>query len=210
MTATLRPAPSPSWLPPASSPLKPPRQRRSEATLARIENATIELLQTTPFADLRLDDIINASDVSRGSFYARFSSKGDLLLHLHQRLVSAAEVELVAAAAEVDVADPGAIIGALVHRYAEFVERHRHLIAAFDAGAAGRRHDVVRGALTGQVADLYLTVVGGDPVELRARVEFAVRAAAAILLRDPADAVANAARVTAMVDAYLRADVAAA
>jgi len=61
-----------------------PRQERSQETLARLLAATEKLLGKHHFEDLSIHQILEASEVSTGSFYARFRSKEDLLPHLYQ------------------------------------------------------------------------------------------------------------------------------
>ncbi len=60
-----------------------PRQARSAATLRRLLVATECLLAHRHFEDISIHEILAASKVSAGSFYARFRSKDDLLPHLY-------------------------------------------------------------------------------------------------------------------------------
>ncbi len=61
---------------------RPPRQKRSEATLARILAAARTLLATRDIDELTVEEIANEAGVSVGSLYTRFRSKDDLLTHL--------------------------------------------------------------------------------------------------------------------------------
>src|SRR4051812_45612083 len=61
-----------------------PRQARSQDTLRRLLAATEKLLARRHFEDISIHQILAASGVSTGSFYARFHSKDDLLPHLYQ------------------------------------------------------------------------------------------------------------------------------
>lgn len=61
-----------------------PLQERSAATLRALLAATERLLATQHFEDISIHAILAESNVSTGSFYARFRSKEDLLPHLYQ------------------------------------------------------------------------------------------------------------------------------
>lgn len=60
-----------------------PRQERSEETLRAVLSATNRLLERMHFEDITIGQILELSDVSAGSFYARFRSKEDVLPHLY-------------------------------------------------------------------------------------------------------------------------------
>lgn len=57
----------------------PPRQARARATVERIFEATVHLLQDRPFEALAVGDIVSQASTSVGAFYKRFSSKEALL-----------------------------------------------------------------------------------------------------------------------------------
>lgn len=61
---------------------RPPQQKRSEATLARILEAARTLLATQDLDDITVEDIARQAGVSVGSLYTRFKSKDELLTHL--------------------------------------------------------------------------------------------------------------------------------
>ena len=56
--------------------IRAPQQARSQATLARLLDATEVLLDEAPFDDLSVQDICKAAKSSVGAFYARFADKG--------------------------------------------------------------------------------------------------------------------------------------
>jgi AcrR family transcriptional regulator len=56
-----------------------PQQARSRDTLERVLRATERLLERMHFEDISIGQILEVSEVSVGSFYARFHSKEDLL-----------------------------------------------------------------------------------------------------------------------------------
>jgi AcrR family transcriptional regulator len=64
---------------------KPAKQARSQATLDRISDAVIALLRDKPFDELSIAEIVEASNISTGTFYRRFDSKQALLPLLFER-----------------------------------------------------------------------------------------------------------------------------
>lgn len=65
--------------------VKPPRQSRSWDSYERVLTAVEELLEEYSFDDLTLTQILKASGVSNGSFYARFGNKQTVLKSLYLR-----------------------------------------------------------------------------------------------------------------------------
>lgn len=61
---------------------RPPRQKRSEATLARILDAARTLLAVRDIDEVTVEDIASEAGVSVGALYTRFRSKDELLTHL--------------------------------------------------------------------------------------------------------------------------------
>lgn len=64
----------------------PPKQDRSRKTLARIEEAALELIAERGVEATTVQDIVRRARSSVGSFYARFPGKEDLLAHLEDRV----------------------------------------------------------------------------------------------------------------------------
>lgn len=62
-----------------------PRQSRSRATLARIEDAAETLFADRGYDGTTVGDIVARAGCSVGSFYARFNDKEALLHHVHDR-----------------------------------------------------------------------------------------------------------------------------
>lgn len=71
--------------------IRAPQQARSQATLARLLDATEALLDDAPFDELSVQDICKAAKSSVGAFYARFADKTALLHVLHERLCDEAK-----------------------------------------------------------------------------------------------------------------------
>ena len=84
MTQERNARPAPRWL-------HPPRQRRSDASLKRILDATEALLERKRFADITVAEIARKARSSVGTFYLRFPDKLALLHHLDERFAREAE-----------------------------------------------------------------------------------------------------------------------
>lgn len=72
------------------SPVRPPQQARSRATLARLLETAREMLAETDWRDLGITELCERAASSVGSFYARFQGKNALL----ESLASEARSEL--------------------------------------------------------------------------------------------------------------------
>ena len=66
--------------------VRAPRQARSQATLERFLDAAQELLDTKPFEEITVADIVSRAERTVGSFYARFEDKYAVLHVLVDRL----------------------------------------------------------------------------------------------------------------------------
>jgi AcrR family transcriptional regulator len=64
---------------------RPPRQRRSVESSERVIAAGIELLTEAGYEGFTITEVSRRAKVSVGSIYARFGSKDDLFLVLHDR-----------------------------------------------------------------------------------------------------------------------------
>lgn len=62
-----------------------PIQKRGQASLDRLLDATEELLLLRRFDDIPISDIVEKANSSVGVFYARFRNKADILFALQQR-----------------------------------------------------------------------------------------------------------------------------
>ena len=119
----------------AMSTYQPPRQARARATLERIFEGTVRLLEDRPFEALSVADIVADAHTSVGAFYKRFSSKDALLPVLldwiHRRqfeaieaFVEASQWQGVGLAGRVD-----AFVDALIESY----QQHHYLMKALVA-----------------------------------------------------------------------------
>jgi AcrR family transcriptional regulator len=82
--------------------LRAPKQRRSEATLGRLVDATRRLLVQNSFDDITIQEIVSEAEASVGAFYARFSDKEALLEHLREAVGREADEEAERALASRD------------------------------------------------------------------------------------------------------------
>ncbi|MGK7295484.1 MAG: TetR/AcrR family transcriptional regulator [Candidatus Wenzhouxiangella sp. M2_3B_020] len=119
----------------AMSTFHPPRQARARATLERIFEATVELLEDQPFEALSVADIVARANTSVGAFYKRFSSK-EALLPVLVDWIHRQQFEAI----EAFISDPRWQGVGLAARIEEFVDslvqsycRHRFLMKALVA-----------------------------------------------------------------------------
>jgi AcrR family transcriptional regulator len=70
---------------------RPPRQARSQKTLDRILEAAEAIARDRGLAAVTVQEVIERSGVSVGSFYARFAGRDALLHHMQNRFWTAAE-----------------------------------------------------------------------------------------------------------------------
>src|ERR1700693_4968250 len=67
------------------------RQRRSSQTRERLFRAALELFAKHGFADTTVEDITNAADVGKGTFFNYFPSKDHILLAFGEMQLSKLE-----------------------------------------------------------------------------------------------------------------------
>ena len=77
-------------MPSYDPPLRPPKQARSQRTLDRISQASLELMEEGGVESATVAAIVERAETSVGSFYARFSGKDDLIRYLQDRIWSEA------------------------------------------------------------------------------------------------------------------------
>jgi len=61
-----------------------PRQARSRETLRRIVDATLELARTSLDGDFTLREVADVAGIAQGTLHARFPSKEELLVYVHE------------------------------------------------------------------------------------------------------------------------------
>lgn len=76
---------------------KPPRQQRSRESLERILDAAESLIRERGFDDMTIAEVVQRSDSSVGSLYARFPNKLGLLRGVHLRYHARVQNDVFAA-----------------------------------------------------------------------------------------------------------------
>lgn len=61
-----------------------PRQARSRETLRRIVSATLELARTSLDGDFTLREVADVAGIAQGTLHARFPSKEELMVYVHE------------------------------------------------------------------------------------------------------------------------------
>ncbi|MBM4364010.1 MAG: TetR/AcrR family transcriptional regulator [Deltaproteobacteria bacterium] len=175
--------------PPSVQPLrwvKPPQQRRSQATLERLLDAAEELIRETGVGSLTVSEVARRAGSSVGAFYARFADKDALLGTLHER-------SCVEALATADMAlDPArwtrAELGVVVHELVRFVvalceERRRLLLAFISLAAADPGFAARRALLEESIAERMALLLHARPSEIdHPDVDLAARVSMRIIL----------------------------
>jgi AcrR family transcriptional regulator len=127
--------------------VRPARQKRSRATLNRILDATLPLLDGRDFDDVPVLEITAAAEISASSLYARFPTKASLLQALQERHLARAKA-VIDAFARAEHERPravSAVIPELIRLFLAFQEGHDgpsrtfRQAEAHDPGFARRR-----------------------------------------------------------------------
>jgi AcrR family transcriptional regulator len=93
--------------------IRSPVQVRSAASLERMLVAAEQVLRTKSFDQAGVAEIARRAGVTVGAFYARFSDKEALLLHLEERVY--AELSALVATQAAAVSDHGVALATVVH-----------------------------------------------------------------------------------------------
>ncbi|MCS7008000.1 MAG: helix-turn-helix domain-containing protein, partial [Thermoleophilia bacterium] len=73
--------------------VRPPKQRRSQASLERVLEASRTLLEEGGFDTFTIQDVSQRAGVSVGAIYARFGSKVGLLRAVHKAAMETIRAE---------------------------------------------------------------------------------------------------------------------
>jgi AcrR family transcriptional regulator len=125
----------------AEKAVRPPKQQRSQDTMARIVNAAERLLEERGFDDISVADITNRARSSVGAFYARFADK-DALLDYLDKTHAEELIERVTAYSEDDrwrTAPVETLVGDVIGFLAGYFKEHRGVLRALSVRA--RLHD---------------------------------------------------------------------
>lgn len=117
---------------PSHPAVQPPLQDRSRRTLDRIAAAVESLLADRAFDDIAVADIVRAARCSTSSFYARFTSKDDVLPYLYARYDADLKPRLQARAASVrlDTLSLRETAQLVVENTVDMYAERRHLLRA--------------------------------------------------------------------------------
>jgi len=134
----------------ASTQVRPPRQARSQATMERVLDATLAILDGRDFESIPLTEITEAARISASSLWARFPSKRGLLRALHERHLARgrAMIDAVAEAERQSPDDPGAVLSRCVRVFLASRADTQGPAATFriaerrDPSFARRRHEL--------------------------------------------------------------------
>lgn len=136
--------------------------RRTRKSRAALEGALIELLATTPFDKITIDDLTATADVARATFYAHYRDKSELLSAATRRIVEDLVARLIPLA---DVSD-GTFSGTAMIALFEHAEQHRELYRVLTSGTAGAASAELMQVLMRGAETLFATIagdLGGSP-----------------------------------------------
>ena len=158
-------------MPPAATPVKV--DRRVRKTRASLHGAMLTLLEDHSYAEITVEQLIGKADISRATFYAHFSDKDDLFLHVADALITTM-IERAIAVASIDVPLAG---GAAVYETFRHAETFRPFYLAMFRGAA-------KGAALQHFRESMVAASG--------RVTLATAAAVGVETRLPVDVISRA------------------
>lgn len=113
-----------------ATPLRAPRQQRSQASFERMIAAAEDLLRERGNDDFTLQEVGKRGKVSIGSIYCRFDSKDDLIRAVQARVLESVNAEQlrVVAAAEAQAKDLRGLVKLLVEGIADALRAHADLM----------------------------------------------------------------------------------
>jgi AcrR family transcriptional regulator len=111
------------------SAVRPPKQRRSRESYARVLDAAHTLLEENGFEGFTVQEVAARSGVSIGAIYERFGSKESLLRAVHARLM--ASMSEAGEKAEASVDGAATAIASSIARMARVMNDNRKALRAF-------------------------------------------------------------------------------
>ena len=126
---------------------KPPQQRRSRKTLARIVDAGVASVREKGPEGLTVQEVVARARTSVGSFYQRFSGKDELLRHLEGALADEEGARFddalaAHAASELPLADKVAAVVALLVAESSAAAAHEARVEAVIRALASSPHEI--------------------------------------------------------------------
>jgi AcrR family transcriptional regulator len=95
-------------------------------TAQRIVAATLEVVAARGIADVRVEDLLIAADVSRRTFYKHFRGKDEVVAEIYERVTT--ELAAVVGGADIDLDDPLAGVRNAVDAYLTLVFGQREVL----------------------------------------------------------------------------------
>jgi len=135
----------------------PPLDRRRRKSRAALRQSFLDLIATQSYDAITVDDITEAADVARATFYAHYSDKAALLREVCEELMT--ELGERATAAAASASDKPTYTGAATTELFRHADQHRDLyrLVLSGAGGAAPRNDMIaalQGALANFVSQL--------------------------------------------------------
>ncbi len=110
-----------------------PLDRRQRKTRSALDAALLQLISEQPYAGITVEDVVNAADVARATFYAHYRDKDDLLAAANERLMT----DLMTTVADVSWQDPPKYSAVGARTILRHVDQHRDLYRLLISGAGG-------------------------------------------------------------------------
>jgi AcrR family transcriptional regulator len=112
--------------------VRPPKQKRSQQSLERVLDASIQLLEENGFEAFTIQDVSKRAGVSVGAIYARFGNKESLLRVVHRHAMETLRPEHEGVeAVDTGPADAREVILGAVRAVAEIFHGNEDLLRAF-------------------------------------------------------------------------------
>jgi AcrR family transcriptional regulator len=132
-------------MPPGSTGLRPPQQRRSRESLERVLRAGEELLSASGYDGFTIAEVSRSAKVSVGSVYGRFENKDALVYEIHRRMLERMRPSPDEEERSIQAASALDLRGAVEHAI-------RQLADATDAERPLLRTFMLRGAVDARIA----------------------------------------------------------
>jgi AcrR family transcriptional regulator len=113
----------------------PPLDRRRRKSRAALRQSFLDLIAARSYDAITVEDITEAADVARGTFYAHYSDKAALLREVCGELMT--ELGERAAAAAASASDQPTYTGAATTELFRHADQHRDLYRLVLSGAGG-------------------------------------------------------------------------
>ena len=164
----------------------PPKQARSRESYERVLRATDELLRERHFAEITVNDICIAADISPSSLYGRFVTKDAVRATRYQQHLGAAFEALEGTLTRLreETVELEELLRTMLGRFLQFCKDERHVIVSIWEDDV-LREDYWRTGLEieGAITQAALDLLGATDPEARRAVQFGTRIAASSLQR---------------------------